>query len=185
MQQAATDHPGSRAEHTTERIAEELYQQHHDRLLALARRNTSSADDAEEALHDAFLLFIHHYDVSDGSPPIAWLTLTLKRRCWAIYKAQRRVALAPPPRSADEESEDDLLEQIPDSGQLPDEAAEQAETVALVRRQLARLKPAERRALALLALGYSYKEIVKITGWTYTKVNRCIREGRATLRSAA
>lgn len=183
MQQAATDRLESCAKQSTERIAEELYLQHHDRLLALAKRNTTSPDDAEEALHDAFLLFIHHYDVADGSPPIAWLTLTLKRRCWAIYKAQRRV-IDTPPRSP-EEDEDDPLEQIPDSRQLPEEAAEQAETVALVRRQLARLKPAERRALALLALGYSYKEIVKITGWTYTKVNRCIREGRAALRKAS
>jgi DNA-directed RNA polymerase specialized sigma24 family protein len=47
---------------------------------------------------------------------------------------------------------------------------------------LARLKPAERRALSLLAFGYSYREIMVATGWTYTKVNRSIREGRVTLR---
>jgi DNA-directed RNA polymerase specialized sigma24 family protein len=35
---------------------------------------------------------------------------------------------------------------------------------------------------ALLGLGYSYREIMQITGWTYTKVNRCIRDGRTRLR---
>jgi DNA-directed RNA polymerase specialized sigma24 family protein len=32
------------------------------------------------------------------------------------------------------------------------------------------LKPQEIRALRLKAEGYSYKEICRITGWTYTKV---------------
>ena len=26
--------------------------------------------------------------------------------------------------------------------------------------------------------GYSYAEIQELTGWTYTKVNRCMAEGR-------
>src|SRR5437868_2077039 len=43
---------------------------------------------------------------------------------------------------------------------------------------LGRLKPQEVRALVLKARGYSYKEIADICGWTYTKVNRCITEGR-------
>ena len=49
-------------------------------------------------------------------------------------------------------------------------------------RELPRLKPQERRALGLLAAGHSYKEICAITGWTYTKVNRCVTEGRRRLR---
>ena len=40
------------------------------------------------------------------------------------------------------------------------------------------LKPQEIRALLLKAEGYSYKQIQEITGWTYTKVNRCLTEGR-------
>ena len=41
-----------------------------------------------------------------------------------------------------------------------------------------RLKPQEVRCLLLKAEGYSYNEICRITGWTYTKVNRCLTEGR-------
>src|SRR5215211_4435660 len=40
------------------------------------------------------------------------------------------------------------------------------------------LKPDERRALMLKAQGYSYEEIGSHLGWTYTKVNRSITEGR-------
>ena len=54
-----------------------------------------------------------------------------------------------------------------------------------MRSHLAKLKPSERRALSLLALGYSYREICEQTGWSYTKVNRCLAEGRAALRELA
>jgi hypothetical protein len=40
------------------------------------------------------------------------------------------------------------------------------------------LKPQEIRALTLKAEGFSYAEIGEITGWTYTKINRCMAEGR-------
>jgi DNA-directed RNA polymerase specialized sigma24 family protein len=56
---------------------------------------------------------------------------------------------------------------------------------AKLRRGLDRLKPDERRALGLLALGYTYREICGLTGWSHTKVNRCLHEGRARLRELA
>src|SRR5918998_1365661 len=40
---------------------------------------------------------------------------------------------------------------------------------------------AQIRALLLRAEGYSYAEICEITGWSYTKVNRCLTEGRQAL----
>ena len=60
---------------------------------------------------------------------------------------------------------------------------EARERVAEVAGSLRRIKDAERRALALQAAGCSYAEIQAITGWTYTKVNRCLAEGRAALRA--
>ena len=59
--------------------------------------------------------------------------------------------------------------------------------IAVVRKRgvaiaLAALKPQERRAIRLKAEGYSYREITELTGWTYTKVNRCLTEGRRALR---
>jgi RNA polymerase sigma factor (sigma-70 family) len=166
-----------------EALAEQIYATHRTRLLAIARRNSVSAEEAEEALQDAFVLFIDHFDPNSGAPPLAWLTLTLKRRCWALNQRQRRVQTrgrgtdgAIPLAS--------LSELVVDTNRLPDELAEVAEGVARMRSQLTELKPQERKALSLLALGYSYREICQLTGWTYTKVNRCIAEGRTALRAS-
>ena len=41
-----------------------------------------------------------------------------------------------------------------------------------------RLKPQEMRTIWLKALGHSYREIASITGFSATKVNRCLAEGR-------
>ena len=71
-------------------LADALYTEHRGRLLAIARRNSACAEDAEEALQDAFILFIDHFEPRDGAPPLAWLSLTLKRRCWALYQLRRR-----------------------------------------------------------------------------------------------
>ena len=43
---------------------------------------------------------------------------------------------------------------------------------------MSRLKPQEVRCLLLRAEGYSYKQICEETGFSYTKVNRCLAEGR-------
>ena len=44
---------------------------------------------------------------------------------------------------------------------------------------LGRLKPAEVRCLVLKAQGFTYKEICEKTGFSYTKVDRCLKEGRS------
>lgn len=157
-------------------IAHELYTAHHNRLLAISTRNSPTIEDAEEALHDAFALFINHFDPDSEAPPIAWITLTLKRRCWATYRHQRILPIQslstnPPPAPPDPTAQRPLHE-----------LAEATADAKHIRRALAQLKPNERRALSMLALGYSYKDIARHTGWTYTKVNRCITEGRARLR---
>ena len=166
---------------STDALSERLYNSHRQHLLAIARRNSTTNEDAEEALHDAFILFIDHYDPSDGSPPLAWLTLTLKRRCWAIYKRQKLHGNYQP-RHSNHPLAPTPLESRADPARSPDEMAEVSESIEKVRKQFAQLKPQERTALGLLALGYTYREICNITGWTYTKVNRCIAEGRAALR---
>lgn len=164
-------------------LAAKIYREKHAYLLAIARRNSATNEDAEEALHDAFILFIDRYNPTEGSPPLAWLTLTLKRRCWAIYKCQRRAG-SYQPRPSDHPLAPSPLETRADPARAPDELAEVTESVERVREQMRQLKPQERTALGLLALGHSYKEIADLCSWSYTKVNRCIAEGRTALRAA-
>lgn len=64
-------------------LAVGLYREHRGYLLRIARSNTKSTAVAEEALQEAFISFLRHFDPGRGAPPIAWLTLTLRRECLA------------------------------------------------------------------------------------------------------
>ena len=68
--------------------------------------------------------------------------------------------------------------EVPD----PLDLAERRDGLAQRRQALAELKHDERRALWLLGFGLSYAEICEVTGWTHTKVNRCLSEGRVALK---
>ncbi len=153
--------------HTAVRaLAEQLYRDRHTYLLRIALKNAASEADAEEAVNDAFASFIRAFDPDSEAPPLAWLTLTLKRECWG---KRRRRSLD---RSADYEA-------VPDAGEagcyissIPSRATDVEQRIVdfdEAHLRLAALKPAERRAIGLIAAGYSYLEVGEITGWTYTK----------------
>ena len=76
------------AQRQVRELATELYAEKHDYLLAIARRNAHTEADAAEALQEAFVSFMLEVRPERGAPPLAWLTLTLKRQCWR----QRREA---------------------------------------------------------------------------------------------
>lgn len=168
-------------------LAERLYRERYDYLLRIAVRHAANREDAEEAVQFAFLAFLGHFDPDGGAPPLAWLTLTLKRECWARYRYSHEHL----DRRSDQEAQVDIgkprlsVESNRCSAAGPEEVIERAERVVEARTRLACLKPAERRALVLIAAGYSYVEIGAMNGWTYTKTNRCAAEGRARLRELA
>jgi RNA polymerase sigma factor (sigma-70 family) len=149
-------------------LSERLYRERYRYLLGIARRNAADAD-AEEAVQFAFLAFMEHFNPEGGAPPLAWLTLTLKRECWMRNRRSSRNFSAEVPIAAEAPG--------------PEESIERSEAVVEAREALGQLKPAERRAIGLIAAGYSYREVGEITGWTYTKINRCASEGRAALRN--
>ncbi|HEY2478787.1 MAG TPA: hypothetical protein VGI17_08640 [Solirubrobacterales bacterium] len=71
---------------------------------------------------------------------------------------------------------------LADEWRGPAQLAEAAEEVEQFAAAFATLKADERRALTLIAAGYSYAEIGRICSWTLTKINRCAAEGRGRLR---
>ena len=77
----------------------------------------------------------------------------------------------------------DWMALIPSQGAGPAERFERREAIARSREALKTLKPAELKALTLLAEGYSYVEIGEMTGFSQTKVNRCLAEGRERFRA--
>jgi RNA polymerase sigma factor (sigma-70 family) len=155
-------------------------------LRMQAARNARRDADAEEALQDACVEFLRYYDGEPGEHAIAYLMLAVKHRAWALARRSAH-------QSADgvELTTTDALERgkrrlaVLCERPGPAERAERQEAVTDFCAAWTALKPDQRTALLLLALGYSYREIAARQGWSATKVNRCLTEGRAALRALA
>ncbi len=175
--------PGARERERNAELLTEVLQRSEHLLQRQAHRHAEHQDDADDALQSAYLLFIERYN--GLGEPLAWLYTTVKREAWAIRRRGSRQKERSLMYEADgNEGEFDLSELLPTDAAGPAESLQRNELLAERRRDLAALKPDERRALWLQALGLSYVEICEATGWTHTKVNRCLSEGRAALRNA-
>jgi DNA-directed RNA polymerase specialized sigma24 family protein len=106
------------------------------------------------------------------------MNVVTKREALAVRQARERL-LGQPGCAAGADALIELTSERAD----PVECFERGERIANARRALAGLRDDERLALVLQAQGYSYAEICRLLGWTYTKVNRCLAEGRAALRA--
>jgi DNA-directed RNA polymerase specialized sigma24 family protein len=159
-------------------LAVELCRNRGAELLRYARSHCFSMAVAEEALQEALISFLRSYDPGGGAPPIAWLKLALKRQCWRRQERERWDRRAGQECELCEEVRGFALELLPAQGSGPEERiAERDEATP----RLAPLKADQRTGLGLLAAGFSYKEIAARRGWSYTKVNRCVREGRGRM----
>jgi RNA polymerase sigma factor (sigma-70 family) len=157
------------------RQAGEIYAAWREHLLRVAKRNAACEADAEEAVQEAFVAFIESYDPAAGAPPVAWLTTTAKRKCWRARDARRREVGELLPGAEAEASR---------FAGSPPETEGRVVDLEEARARLRGLKPDERTAIGLAAAGYVYGEIAGRRGWTKTKVNRCLYEGRIALREA-
>ncbi len=145
-------------------------------LRRTARRYSLCADDAEDAYQRAVEILLTKSPPADLRHLAAWMQLVTRREALAVRRSRERLL---GPRGDDD---GELLDRIACDRPDPQERLERRERVAEAIRLLFELKPQERRALVLQAHGYSYAEICQLCGWTYTKVNRCLAEGRARLR---
>jgi RNA polymerase sigma factor (sigma-70 family) len=143
----------------------------HERSLnRIARRVSLCADDADEAVQRATLILLTKAPPHSPRRLAGWMHVVTRREALAVRRDRERLLGAEPGES------------LTGGEPCPSERAQRRETCRERVRLLARLKVDERRALILKAQGYSYREICELTGWTYTKVNRCLAEGRARLR---
>lgn len=159
-------------------VLDELLRSKHLRLLRQARHHTPSDHDAEEALADAFVQFLRFYDGPSGEDALHWLLLVVKRCAWQ----QRRRGSWKNEVLTDDPGK--VAHSSPDEQGDPAALAERREDALRLAALIASLKPGERRALLLLGLGYSYREIAELSGWSVRKVDRCISEGRAAVRKS-
>jgi Sigma-70, region 4/Putative zinc-finger len=93
----------------------------------------------------------------------------VKHEAWALRRQRERHSPV---------TDDGELRDRPAPTAVTHEQAERLERLRLGAEALGQLKPHEVRALRLRAEGFSYREICTMTGWSYTKVNRLLTEGR-------
>jgi len=152
-----------------DRRVEALLRDHRRTLLWIARRWTGSHDEADDALQRAMEIYVRRLDSLDPATEIAWLKVVVRNEALAVRRGRPQDV----PLDAD-----DFVGRIVAPDGAVQERIEREERNARSVEALARLKPDERTALLMKAEGYSYKEIGERQGWTYTKVNRAITEGR-------
>ena len=151
------------------------------KLRHQARLHAQRPGDAEDALQDACVQFLRYYDGS-AEDALRWMYVVVKRCAWAIARrASRTRELGYEVPTADGNGAERGIASIDERPGIA-ETAERREAASERFGLLAELKPDERMALLLLGFGFSYQEIALRRGWTYTKVNRCIAEGRAAVR---
>ena len=137
-------------------------------LLRVARRVSLCADDAQDAVQRALEIYVRRLDGVDTSTEVAWLKVVVRHEALAIRRA----------RAESVASEEVDFDAHAGGDRGVDDAVAASERVRRSAEALRALKPDEATALLLKAQGHSYAEIGERQGWTYTKVNRAITEGR-------
>jgi RNA polymerase sigma factor (sigma-70 family) len=163
------------------RVAVETFARHEASLRRTAARYSICDDDAEEALQRGLEILLTKAPSVDPRELIRWTQTVVKHEALSV-RAERERVLAGPASLPVHATQEDWIALLPSEADGPSERAERDEAIERSREALTTLKPQELRALSLLAEGYSYREIGDITGFSPTKVNRCVSEGRERFR---
>jgi RNA polymerase sigma factor (sigma-70 family) len=146
-----------------------LVARHERTLLRVARQCSLCHDDALDAYQRALEIFVRRVATVDPATEVAWLKVVVRHEAMAIRRA----------RSDDLTGEElDLDAFVPAPQRSVEDQIASGERVRRSAEALRSLKPDEAQALMMKAHGLSYDEIGERNGWTYTKVNRAITEGR-------
>jgi RNA polymerase sigma factor (sigma-70 family) len=146
-----------------------LLQRHGAAIMATARRFAATPEDAEDAYQRGVEILLTKAPTTAEEELVPWLRTVVKHEAWAMRRQRDRAAPV---------ADDGQVPEPPSEVALTHDQAERLDRLRLGAEAMRQLKPQEVRALLLRAEGHSYKQIQEITGWTYTKVNRCLTEGR-------
>jgi RNA polymerase sigma factor (sigma-70 family) len=149
-----------------------LLARHGGQILATARRYAANHEDAEDAYQRALEILLTKAPTTREDELVPWLKTVVKHEAFALRRQRDRLT----PVAGDGEA----VERGTAAAATHDQA-ERYERLSQGAEALRRLKPQEIRCLVLRAQGLSYREICEVTGFTYTKVNRCLTEGRQAL----
>jgi RNA polymerase sigma factor (sigma-70 family) len=135
-----------------------------------ARRYSLCAHDAEDAYQRSLEILLTKAPTDRRDELRPWLHTVIKHEALALRRQRER--------SVSGEDEAAGAAVLPATDRGPEEAATGRERVQRTAEALSALKPGEIQCLILKALGYSYEEISARTGFSWTKVNRSLTEGR-------
>jgi RNA polymerase sigma factor (sigma-70 family) len=155
------------------RAAADLFATHAGSIRAAARRVSLCADDADDACQRALIILLTKAPALPQPALLRWMRVVTRREALRVRRNRERLLAGGGGEFLELQASDRLA-----TSERVEQRADAVERL----RSLTVLKPDERRAIVLQARGYSYAEIQDITGWTHTKVNRCLAEGRARLR---
>jgi RNA polymerase sigma factor (sigma-70 family) len=158
------------------RAAVELVAREDAELRQTARRYSLCEDDAEDAYQRSLEILLVKAPSDRPRELARWMRTVVKHEALAIKSYRERML------GVVEDEVGDPIARLAAGNAGPGERFERHEQVARSREALQALKPAELRSLTLLAAGYTYAEIGAITGFSQTKVNRCLAEGRERFR---
>lgn len=144
-------------------------------VLRAARRHSTGAADAEDAYQRAIEKLLTRAPELDEPELVAWTTTVAKNEALMIARRNSRRAAG---------DADAIVAETADVAPGPDELLVDREAYAFGRTALSRLREDQLRCLILRADGLSYSRIAELTGFSYAKVNRCLSEGRRSLRDA-
>ncbi len=133
-----------------------------------ARRYSICSADADDAYQRSLEILLTKAPTADRSQLRPWLHTVIKHEALALRRQRERSV-------AGDES---APEALAPAERGPEEAAGERERVRHTAEALGTLKPNELQCMVLKALGYSYIEITQRTGFSWTKVNRSLTEGR-------
>jgi RNA polymerase sigma factor (sigma-70 family) len=159
-------------EGSAEAAALALVQQHAGELLRFAGRFSHCADDAHDAYQRAIEILVRRLRSEPPTQPLPWIRTVLRHEALAI-RAEREQLVGRVEVELDRHEDRHVAD--------PAEQAVGHERLRHTAEALRRLKPQEVTALVLRAEGLSYREICTRTGWTYTRTNRAVTEGRRAL----
>jgi RNA polymerase sigma factor (sigma-70 family) len=145
-----------------------MVSRHGPALLRVANQFSLCHDDALDAYQRALEIYLRRLDTVEVATEGAWMRVVVKHEAMAIRRSRAQ--------SVDRDDVD-LDANVAFARDVHEEVAG-GERVDRSVEALRALKPDEAKALMLKAHGLSYQEIGRRFGWTYTKTNRAITEGR-------
>jgi RNA polymerase sigma factor (sigma-70 family) len=160
------------------RATSRLIETHDAVFRRTARRYSICAADAEDAYQRALEILLTKAPPIEGDSLVRWMQTVTKREALGVRRQRERLLGSPRVSSPDQDDDRDIFDSIASESPGPNDRLARRERVVRSGEALNALKPQEVRALTLKAQGYSYAEIGEITGWSYTKINRCMAEGR-------